>query len=121
MTIDDVRVVAGALRIHQVHVAAHLGNAQPLRTDHLHGLQLERRIECPAFAFHQILLSGGIIHLSRCPRKLDHYNQQEQPFLVRPFARHVCRFGVANLGGSYPLWISRGLVGTQWTKKSQNP
>jgi hypothetical protein len=36
-------------------------------------LQLEARIERPAFLFHQFLLYGWMIHLSRCPRKLDHY------------------------------------------------
>ena len=60
-------------RFHHIHVAADLGDAQPLLPNHLGHLHLECG-KCPALTSHQFLLSAWTIHLSTCPRKLDQDN-----------------------------------------------
>uniref|UniRef100_UPI00403EFCDE scabin-related ADP-ribosyltransferase n=1 Tax=Pseudomonas sp. EL_65y_Pfl2_R96 TaxID=3088699 RepID=UPI00403EFCDE len=42
--------------------------------DHLYHLQFEAVVECSAFASHERILDRCILHLSRCPGKLDHCN-----------------------------------------------
>jgi len=49
-------------------------NTKTLFFDHFDDLQLEAGIETAALPCHANLLGWWIVHLSRCPGKLDHYN-----------------------------------------------
>ncbi|MRU53512.1 hypothetical protein FIV37_24885, partial [Pseudomonas gessardii] len=55
--------------------------------DHLHDLQLEAVVECPAFGGHEKLLDRCIFHLSRCPGKLDHYTMPSSSINGWPITR----------------------------------
>jgi len=55
-------------------------DAESLFFDHFDDLKLKAGIEIAALPCHANLLGWWIVHLSRCPGKLDHYNT---PFLSK--------------------------------------
>ena len=55
------------------HALAYMLDAKPLFSDHFDDLKLEAGIEIAALPCHANLLGWWIVHLSRCPGKLDHY------------------------------------------------
>jgi hypothetical protein len=58
-----------------VHALANMLNTESLFFDHFDDLKLEAWIKITALPCHANLLGWWIVHLSRCPGKLDHYRR----------------------------------------------
>jgi integrase len=64
------------------HALAYMLNTEPLFFNHFDDLKLEAGIEIAALPCHANLLGWWIVHLSRCPGKLDHSSPDERALFV---------------------------------------
>jgi hypothetical protein len=69
---------SGELRLTNAHALAHMLNAESLLFDHSDDLQFAAWIETTALPCHANLLGWRMVHLSRCPSKLEHYTFRRQ-------------------------------------------